>query len=111
VFDAVCVDVALFNLIAAYHRHPQTFPKFPGKSSFSRSRPACNDDALWFSVHVSGLPVSKFLLKLRDTLKAIRNAKATYRSPSFRVSDTQAKVARTRSQVLQYGTGHFKFSD
>jgi hypothetical protein len=27
------------------------------------------------------------------------------------VSDTQAKVARTRSQVLQFGTGDFEFSD
>lgn len=55
-FDAVGVDVALFDLIAAYDRHPQALPKLPGESGFPRSRPACDDDALWFSVHVSGCP-------------------------------------------------------
>jgi hypothetical protein len=56
VFDAVGVDIALFDLIAAYDWHPQERPKFFRKSGFSRSRSACDDDALWFSVHVSGCP-------------------------------------------------------
>src|SRR6185369_17744005 len=42
------------------HRHPQAFSKFPGQSSFSRSRPACDDDALWFSAHVSGRTTPRF---------------------------------------------------
>jgi len=56
VFDAEGVDVALFDLIAAYDWHPQAFPKLLRKSGFSRSRPAGDNDALRFSVHVSGCP-------------------------------------------------------
>lgn len=60
VFDAVGVDITLFDLIAAYDWHPQAFPKLFRKSGFSRSRPACDDDALWFSAHVSGYPALRF---------------------------------------------------
>ena len=59
-FDAVGVEIALFDLIAAYDRHPQAFPKLLSKSGFSRSRLACDDDALWSSVHVSGCPTIEF---------------------------------------------------
>jgi hypothetical protein len=49
VFDSAGVDVTLFDLIAAYHRHGQAFAKLPGKSSFSGARPTRDNDALWFS--------------------------------------------------------------
>ena len=51
-FDAIRVYVALFYLVAADHRYPQPFPELSGESRFSRSRPAGDDDALWFLVHI-----------------------------------------------------------
>ena len=60
VFYAVGIDVALFDFIATYDWQPQKFTKLPGKSGFARSRPARNDDALWFSVHVSEWSTLRF---------------------------------------------------
>ncbi|MBV9865739.1 MAG: hypothetical protein JO316_10335 [Abitibacteriaceae bacterium] len=51
--DAVGVDIALFDLIAADDRQPQPCPKLPGQCGFPRSRLASDDDAPGFSVHVS----------------------------------------------------------
>jgi len=72
VFDAVGVDVALFDLIAAYHWHPQAFPKLLGKSGFSRSRPARDDDALWFSVHVFRMPYFTKKLTLNARIRMVK---------------------------------------
>ena len=52
-FNAEGVDVTLFDFVAADDRHPQLFPKFLGKSGFSRSRSARDDDAIRFSIHIS----------------------------------------------------------
>src|SRR2546428_6248884 len=55
--------------LTAYDRHPQAFPKLLSKSGFSRSRLACDDDALWFSAHVSGCPTLAFRCGARSAFK------------------------------------------
>ena len=71
VFDAERVDVALFDLIAAYHRHIKAFAKQLRKSRLSGSRSARDDDAVWFFGHVSKrstpahLPGSRFVVGRR----------------------------------------------
>jgi hypothetical protein len=40
------IAITFFDFITAYNWHPQAFPKLPGKSRSSRSRLACDDDAL-----------------------------------------------------------------
>jgi len=51
VLDPVGVDITLFDLIPADDRHPQFAAKFPGQRRLTGPGPACDDDALWFSVH------------------------------------------------------------
>src|SRR5688572_23224617 len=48
VFDTERGDIALFDLIADYHRHPQAWAKLVCKRGLAGSLPAGDDDALWF---------------------------------------------------------------
>jgi hypothetical protein len=59
VSDAERAYIALFNLIAVYDRHPQALPKPFGKSGFSLSLLAREDDALWFNVRSSACQTIK----------------------------------------------------
>jgi hypothetical protein len=52
-FNAEGVDVSLFDLIAAYQRHPQTSRQLCGKSALPGSLPTRDDNAHWFYVHAS----------------------------------------------------------